>query len=156
MRRLSLAFLLLLAACADTPKSDLAITDYLSPYRIDVRQGNLVTQDMVAQLKPGQTKDQVRFILGTPLITDPFHAERWDYIYRFQPGRGKAQQRRFSVYFQEGKLVRVGGDVAAAEAGKADAQPASSARVIDIAADPNAKEEPVEEPKSSKPWYWPF
>jgi outer membrane protein assembly factor BamE len=83
----------------------------LSPYRIDVRQGNLVTQEMAAQLKPGMTRDQVRFVLGTPLLADPFHAERWDYVYRFKPGYGDAQQRRLTVFFQDGKLARVEGDV---------------------------------------------
>jgi outer membrane protein assembly factor BamE len=83
----------------------------LSPYRIDVRQGNLVTQEMAAQLKPGMSRDQVRFVLGTPLLADPFHAERWDYVYRFKPGYGDAQQRRLTVFFQDGKLARVEGDV---------------------------------------------
>jgi len=79
-------FLLLLpflAACSNTPQ----ITNYLSPYRIDVRQGNFVTQEMVAQLKPGLTRDQVRFILGSPLVADMFHVDRWDYVYRFRPAR---------------------------------------------------------------------
>ncbi len=115
------------------------VTSYLKPFRIDVRQGNLVTQDMVAQLKPGQTREQVRFILGTPLVTDIFHADRWDYVYRFQPGRDnqELQQRRLIVYFEDGKLARLAGDVvasqgeaAAAEAADVAAKPAT--RVIDI------------------------
>jgi outer membrane protein assembly factor BamE len=105
-------FLPLLAACASAP----GLTSRLTPYRIDVRQGNFVTQEMVAQLKPGLTKDQVRFILGTPLVTDLFHADRWDYVYRFQPGHGAAQQRRLVVYFVDDKLARVTGDVVPEEA----------------------------------------
>jgi outer membrane protein assembly factor BamE len=119
---------LLLPACANTPD----IASHLTPYKIDVRQGNMVTQDMVAQLKPGLTRDQVRFILGTPLVADMFHGDRWDYVYRFQPGRGEVQQRRLIVYFDGNKLVRLGGDVVAnppAE-GEGPAKPAS--RVIDI------------------------
>ncbi len=108
---LALPTLVALAGCSSTPE----ITSFLTPYRIDVRQGNFVTQEMMAQLKAGQTKDQVRFILGTPLLVDMFHGERWDYIYRFQPGHGEAQQRRITVYFSEGKLVRVSGDVVANE-----------------------------------------
>lgn len=118
-----------LAACSNLPMPDtssvtngvsnvanslsnaLDVTPYLDPYRIDVRQGNLVTQEMVAQLKPGQTRDQVRFILGTPLLSDIFHADRWDYVYRFKPGNGAVQQRKFVVFFKDGKLVRVDGDV---------------------------------------------
>ena len=128
---------LLLSACAQTTD----ITSHLTPYRIDVRQGNMVTQEMVAQLKPGQTREQVRFILGTPLVADMFHADRWDYVYRFQPGYGEFQQRRFVVYFQDGKLVKVGGDVAAAEAGVAQAPGKPAARVIDIPAAETAKPE---------------
>jgi len=126
-----LAFPLFLAACSSTPQ----ITSYLTPYRIDVRQGNMVTQDMVAQLKPGLTKDQVRFLLGTPLVVDPFHAERWDYVYRFQPGKGEAQQRRLIVFFEDGKLARVGGDVVADAGGAvADAPAKPASRVVEIPA----------------------
>ncbi len=125
-------FLLLLpflAACSNTPQ----ITSYLSPYRIDVRQGNFVTQEMVAQLKPGLTREQVRFILGSPLVADMFHVDRWDYVYRFQPGKGEAQQRRLVVFFQDNKLTRVAGDVVAEDNPKADvARPA--AQVIEIPA----------------------
>lgn len=87
---------------------------------MDVRQGNMVTQDMVAKLRPGMTMDQVRFVLGTPLITDIFHADRWDYVYRFQPGLGEVVERKFTVFFADGKLVRVAGDVSAMAAGKPD------------------------------------
>jgi outer membrane protein assembly factor BamE len=111
----------------------------LSPYRIEVRQGNLVTQEMAAQLKPGMTRDQVRFVLGTPLLADPFHAERWDYVYRFKPGYGEAQQRRLTVFFQDGKLARVEGDVVpagTAQPGGADpAKPPPAA----TAAEPSPK-----------------
>lgn len=119
----------LLAACTTSPESRTWLT-----YRIDVRQGNLVTQEMAAQLKMGQTKDQVRFILGTPLIADMFHADRWDYVYRFQPGRlgGETEQRHLVVMFENGKLIAVGGDVITyGTRTEAPAKPA--ARVIDIA-----------------------
>ncbi len=99
------------SGCSSTPE----IPSLLTPYRIDVRQGNYVTQEMVSQLKTGQSMDQVRFILGTPLVADPFHAERWDYVYRFQPGHGEAQQRRITVYFSDGKLARITGDVMSKE-----------------------------------------
>lgn len=99
--------LVALTACSGTPE----IPSVLTPYRIDVRQGNHVTEEMVSQLKPGQSKEQVRFILGTPLVMDAFHAERWDYIYRLQPGRGDAQQRRLTIFFSDNKLARIAGDV---------------------------------------------
>jgi outer membrane protein assembly factor BamE len=126
---------LLLAACLGACSSTPDITSRLSPYRIDVRQGNYVTQDMVAKLKPGMSRDQVRFALGTPLVADMFHADRWDYVYRFQPGRGEAQQRRLVVFFEDGKLARVGGDVVAeTEAGSTPA-PAPAPRVIEVPAE---------------------
>ena len=91
-------FLLLLpflAACSGAP----AITSVLTPYRIDVRQGNYVTQEMVAQLKPGLSREQVRFIRGSPPVADMFHVDRWDYVYRFQSGHGEPQQRGMTVFF---------------------------------------------------------
>ncbi|MBK6975343.1 MAG: outer membrane protein assembly factor BamE [Candidatus Methylophosphatis roskildensis] len=129
-----------------------SVTQYLNPYLVDIRQGNYVTQDMVAQLKPGMTKDQVRFALGTPLVTDIFHGERWDYVYRFKPGRGDVQQRHLSVFFDQGKLVRVGGDVVAsgaAGAEAADGQPQAAPKVIEIGADGKPPVEPKLEPKSA-------
>jgi len=54
-------------------------------YKIDIQQGNVVTQDMIDQLRPGMTRRQVRFIMGNPLLTDTFHADRWDYLYSIQP-----------------------------------------------------------------------
>ena len=125
-------FLLLLpflAACSNTP----LVTNYLSPYRIDVRQGNFVSQEMVAQLKPGLSRDQVRFILGSPLVADMFHADRWDYVYRFQPGRGEGQQRHLAVFFQDNKLTRVAGDVVADDSSKA-AVPTAAVQVFEIPA----------------------
>ncbi len=119
MKRMILLVLPLAAACSSVP----GITAYLTPYRIDVRQGNFVSQEMAAQLKAGQTKDQVRFILGTPLLADMFHADRWDYVYRFQPGRGAVQQRRITVFFADGKLSRIAGDVVASDSGDAPAKP---------------------------------
>lgn len=128
MKRL-LFLLPFLAACSNAPQ----LTSYFSPYRIDVRQGNFVTQDMVAQLKPGLTREQVRFILGSPLVADMFHQDRWDYIYRFRPGAGEVQQRSLAVFFQDNKLARVAGDVVAEEAGTASA-PKPAAQVIEIKA----------------------
>ena len=135
-------FLLLLpvlAACSNTPQ----ITNYLSPYRIDVRQGNFVTQEMVAQLKPGLSREQVRFILGSPLVADMFHVDRWDYVYRFQPGRGETQQRRLAVFFQDNKLTRVTGDVVADD-GSAGEAPKTAPQVINIPAPASAQADTAE------------
>jgi outer membrane protein assembly factor BamE len=86
----------------------------LAPYRIDIQQGNFVTQEMVAQLRSGMTKEQVRYLLGTPLMNDIFHADRWDYVYTMDRPRQEVEKRRLTVFFENGKLVRVAGDVVAA------------------------------------------
>jgi outer membrane protein assembly factor BamE len=158
MRILRLIFLLLpLAACSSSPNQQMReFASAITPYKIDVRQGNYITQDMVAQLKPGMSRDQVRFVLGTPLVADIFHADRWDYVYRFKPGRGEVQQRRLSVFFEGNSLVRVAGDVVESGPGEAqaDAETAARARsrVIEIAPEPGkkaAEEKPAEEPKKA-------
>jgi outer membrane protein assembly factor BamE len=80
-------------------------------YKIDIQQGNVVTQDMIDQLRPGMTRRQVRFIMGNPLITDTFHANRWDYLYSLQPGGGARQQERISLVFDgNDQLVGLSGD----------------------------------------------
>jgi len=80
-----------------------------SPYRPDIQQGNFVSQEMLNQLKTGQTRDQVKFILGTPLLTDAFHADRWDYPFYLARGNGELTSSRVSVYFKEDKLARIDG-----------------------------------------------
>ena len=83
----------------------------VTPYRMVIQQGNFISDDMIAQLKPGMSKEQVRFVLGTPLVTDIFHADRWDYVFFREMPNGKREQRNLSVVFQDGKLQRVIGDL---------------------------------------------
>lgn len=84
---------------------------FLRPYRPDVQQGNFVSQEMVAQLKPGMTQDQVVFLLGTPLLTDVFHADRWDYAFRLQKGNGEVTTSHVTVHFKDGVVSSFeGGD----------------------------------------------
>lgn len=105
----------------------------VTEYRIDVQQGNVLNQEMVAQLKPGQTREQVRYILGTPMLTDMFHASRWDYVYRMQDGRTNAVQiRRLAVFFdQDGRLEKVIGDVEVAQPSELTG-PVAKTQVIDL------------------------
>ncbi|WP_266277535.1 outer membrane protein assembly factor BamE [Methylophaga sp. OBS3] len=85
-------------------------------YRIDIQQGNEVTQEMLAKLEPGMTKSQVNFVMGTPLIIDTFHPNRWDYLYSYQPGNGDRQQRRITLYFDnEEKLDYIDGNTRTVE-----------------------------------------
>ncbi|MCL7461952.1 outer membrane protein assembly factor BamE [Pseudomonas sp. NW5] len=80
-------------------------------YKIDIQQGNVITQDMIDQLRPGMTRNQVRFVMGNPLITDTFHANRWDYLYSLQAGGGARQQERIALIFDEqGLLTGLSGD----------------------------------------------
>lgn len=136
----------LLTGCSYLPDIRMPdATKLVKPYVIDVRQGNFVTQEMVSQLKVGMSKDQVRYILGTPLLTDIFHVERWDYVYRFKPGQDEAQQRRIAVFFADGKLVKVDGDVVAATT-PLDASGAAQNRVLDIRQPVKPGEKPAEKP----------
>ena len=97
---LTLVGLLALAGCS-----------FPGVYKIDIQQGNVVTQDMIDQLRPGMTRRQVRFIMGNPLIQDTFNTNRWDYLYSLQPGGGERQQERVSVVFNgNDQLVSLSGD----------------------------------------------
>jgi len=101
----------------------------LSVYRMEVQQGNYISQEAVAQLRLGMTKEQVRFVLGTPLVADIFHENRWDYVYRRQRENSRqVEERRVSVFFDGDKLVRLEGDVMPSRGG------ASAARDADTAA----------------------
>ena len=110
----------------------LAACNSFNPYKIDVQQGNVLTQEMVAQLKPGQTREQVRYILGTPLLADIFHQQRWDYVYSYRKGRsGEVETRQFSVYFdKDNRLERASGDVEVADLDEL-AVPTARTRVVD-------------------------
>ncbi len=120
--------LLALSSCKQTPD----LPSIISPYRIDIQQGNVVTQEMVDKLKAGQTRSQVRFVLGSPLVADMFHNDRWDYVYLMQKQGKPDERRRLTVMFDGDKLVRLEGDVVAtdkvlAPAAAAPAKPAAAA-----------------------------
>ena len=110
---LTTSLLLVIAACTRVPR-----IPGVTPYKMDIQQGNFVSQDMVAQLKPGMTREQVRFLLGTPLVTDIFHADRWDYVYWREAPDGKREERRVALFFSDNKLARIAGDVASSAAGR--------------------------------------
>jgi outer membrane protein assembly factor BamE len=88
---------------------------WFSPYRMEIQQGNFVSQEAVSQLRPGMTREQVRFVLGTPLVADPFRTNRWDYVYRRQlENSSGSESRRLTVFFENDVVARVEGDVKAA------------------------------------------
>ncbi|HKK14130.1 MAG TPA: outer membrane protein assembly factor BamE [Gammaproteobacteria bacterium] len=94
---------LLIAGCSSTR--------FPFVHRIDIQQGNVITQDMVDKLKPGMDKKQVRFVMGTPLLQDPFHGNRWDYVYTNQPGHGKPTRKHVVLYFKNNQLAKITGDL---------------------------------------------
>ena len=100
-KKLTLLILLLITGCSSIPSI---------LYKLDVQQGNIITQEMVDKLKPSMTKSQVRFVLGTALIDDVFHKDRWDYVYRFIQHGNLVEEYKLTVFFEDDKLVRTVGD----------------------------------------------
>lgn len=96
---------ILLASCSNMSASK--IPTLLEPYKIDIRQGNAVTPEMRARLQFGMTRDQVHILLGTPLIKDPFHANRWDYYYSFSHQGQLKEHSLLTLYFENDVLVRI-------------------------------------------------
>ncbi len=103
MRIVLIPISLLLASCSN-------FTNYLptfTPHKIEIRQGNLITQDMRARIKIGMSEGQVKAVLGAPLIADTYHAGRWDYLYRLDK-KGKTEvDQRLTLYFENGVLARI-------------------------------------------------
>jgi outer membrane protein assembly factor BamE len=95
-----------LSGCKNVP-----ILPGLTTHRIDIQQGNVVTQEMIDKLKPGMTRQQVRFVMGTPPIVDPFHKDRWDYVYYLNKAGTIVEHRRLILLFDGEVLRRVEGDV---------------------------------------------
>ena len=108
--------LIVLSAC-----STLAV-DVPLVYKIDIDQGNVIDQEMINQLRPNMTKRQVIYVLGSPLLVDPFNNNRWDYIYSVQLGKEDRNQQRIALIFSGDNLIRINGDLAP-EANPAPAAP---------------------------------
>ena len=104
MRIFLLVLSLLITACSSSLPS-------IKPYKMPIQQGNLVTSKMMMQLKPGMTKTQVRFVMGTPLITDSFHKDQWDYFYQMEKDSAIIEKRRVILMFEKDLLAKVKGDV---------------------------------------------
>jgi outer membrane protein assembly factor BamE len=102
---LPLLLVVSLQACSWAPR-----IPGVTPYKIEVQQGNFISQEMLSQLKPGMSKEQVRLAMGTPMLTDAFHADRWDYVYWREAPDGKRESRKLAMFFSDGKLLRVEGE----------------------------------------------
>jgi outer membrane protein assembly factor BamE len=95
--RISIIFVsLLLASCG-----------FLTPHKLEIRQGNLISPEMLARVKVGMSQQQVKAVLGTPLVNDPFHADRWDYVYRFVQEGKLIEEKRLTLYFENENLQRI-------------------------------------------------
>jgi len=122
----------------------------VKPYKLDVQQGNVVTSKMLLQLRPGMTKSQVRFIMGTPLIQDSFHGNRWDYVYQMREKGKIVEQRRVILDFEGEALKAVRGDVIpkGSEPKVEEGSTNSGTRVI------NPTEKPAEKGVLNKLKFW--
>jgi len=87
--------------------ASLLLASACTPHRIDIQQGNKVTPENFAKLKTGMSRNQVIFVLGTPLLQDPFHQERWDYIYYKKPGNDAVKQSRVTLFFDGDILIKI-------------------------------------------------
>jgi outer membrane protein assembly factor BamE len=91
---------------------------FIRPYKMDIQQGNYLEQVQLSKLKPGMTRSQVRFLLGTPLLVDPFHPDRWDYLYVDRKKGRLVDYRRLTLYFDGDKLKRALTDLPLEPSGK--------------------------------------
>ena len=116
--RLSLfGFLLLsLAACGSLDQASSRMVSVVTPYKMDIVQGNFVSREQAAAIKEGMSRVQVRDILGTPLLVSVFHADRWDYVFTFKRQGVAPQARRVTVFFQGDRLTRIEADALPSEA----------------------------------------
>jgi outer membrane protein assembly factor BamE len=142
MRYVIILLALLGASCSSTLPS-------VKPYHLDIQQGNVVSAKMMMQLKPGMTKSQVRYVLGTPLLQDTFHQNRWDYVYQMAKGGKVIERRRIILDFENDGLKAVRGDIIPAGAPGAEEAPIAS--VTNLKTVKSDKTLLVEDPKTT--WY---
>lgn len=98
---------LLLAGCASQLKTADSLFGLVTPYRIEIVQGNVVTKEQLELLQIGMARRQVREVLGTPLVADLFHADRWDYLFTIRRQGAEPQRRNVTVHFESDKLARI-------------------------------------------------
>jgi len=108
----------MLASCSSGTMSSSSINpvNWITPYKVDVIQGNFVSREQVEQLQAGMTRDQVKAVLGTPLLTSLFHADRWDYVFTLKRQGVEPQAFKYTVFFKGDQLERFAGDSMPSEA----------------------------------------
>ena len=112
---LALAVCATLVACSGLDNRTRSFVGSLAPYQIEVVQGNFVSKEQVDALKPGMAREQVKDILGTSLLQDVFHADRWDYVFTLRRQGTEPQARQLTVFFKGDLLDRVEGDTMPSE-----------------------------------------
>lgn len=122
----------------------------LSPYKMDIRQGNFITPEMREKLKPGMTKHQVQYVLGTPMINDAFHGNRWDYVYRLEQHGKLVEKQHLALYFNGENLVRID-DIDLPEATLAAAKKSAAPVVAEPVPAPVIAKTPQPEPVVETP-----
>jgi outer membrane protein assembly factor BamE len=132
LRFATVAALALAATGCQTWRTYMPDIQQFGVYKLDINQGNFVTQDMVDKLKPGLSRPQVRLVLGTPLLVSAFHDNRWDYVYQYTRNGRRVEHRQFTVFFVNDQLARWEGDEL----------PVSAAQLNRIAADRALAPEP--------------
>lgn len=105
-----------LGACGSLNRTSNSIASVVTPYKIDIVQGNFVSKEQAAAVRPGMTRLQVRDIMGTPLLTSIFHADRWDYVFTFKRQGLEPQARKVTVFFKGDLMERLEGDELPTEA----------------------------------------
>ena len=113
MRLLLIPLLFTIAACSPV-------------FKLSTSQGNAIDNEKLAKVEPGMTPDQVRFLLGTPLVVDEFLPRRWDYVSYYRSGDGKERQRVVSLYFENGELARIEDSKPPKQAGTTDEEDSSA------------------------------
>jgi outer membrane protein assembly factor BamE len=145
---LKLLFVLFVVSCALLTGCGSTVP-MVKPFKMDIQQGNVVTSKMLLQLRPGMSKSQVKFVMGTPLIVDSFHGNRWDYFYQLRQGGKIIEQRRVILDFEKDLLARVRGDVV--PQGTAGAEPSTE---TNVATSKSIEAKPKEEGLLDKLKFW--
>lgn len=113
---LTAAAFAVLAGCGSFDSMSRGVAGIITPYKVEVVQGNVISREQVEQLKPGMSRQQVRDLLGTPLVASLFHGDRWDYVFTLKRQGMEPQQRRLTVFFKGEALERFEGDTMPSEA----------------------------------------
>jgi outer membrane protein assembly factor BamE len=144
MRFATLAIVAAIVAGCSTLGTYMPVVEQFGVYKLDVNQGNYLAQDQVERLRVGMTRQQVRAILGTPLLTSPFRPNQWDYVYEFKRQGRPLEHRNFAVYFVDDKLARWEGDE----------MPPSMAALNRAASAKSLPPEPSANDKGFFSWFW--